>query len=125
MRAANEMSMEQFRALEKRTSKYGNQRHEIPGYGMFDSYRESKRYFELRADPNVRGLRRQVRYLLIPKTTRNRATIYFADHDYWRWDKEAQLWRHVVEDSKGIKTPVYRLKWKLMYQVYKIEVLES
>jgi hypothetical protein len=46
---------------------------------------------------------------------------YIADFVYF--DNQAQ--HAVVEDSKGMKTPEYRLKKKLMRALYGIEIVES
>ena len=44
---------------------------------------------------------------------------YIADFDYWVDGK------HVVEDVKGFKTPVYRLKKKMLKAIYGIEIRET
>ena len=45
---------------------------------------------------------------------------YIADFTYN--DKNGQL---IVEDAKGVKTPVYRLKRRMMAERYDIEIKET
>ena len=44
---------------------------------------------------------------------------YIADFVYWENDER------VVEDCKGVKTPIYRIKCKLMKAIYGIEIKET
>lgn len=82
----------------------------------FDSQRECNRYCELamlQKAGAISGLQRQVRYELIPAQkiggkTVERATAYIADFVY---DEDG---RTVVEDVKGVRTPEYKIKRKLM-----------
>lgn len=76
----------------------------------------------------VRNLRTQVSYLLIPAQTLKgrlveRACRYIADFVYQLKVSERE-WLDVVEDAKGVKTPTYRIKRKLMLQVHGIKVRE-
>jgi hypothetical protein len=71
----------------------------------------------------IRELEMQVEYLLIPSQKKpnggtERAVKYVCDFRYTRDG------RPVVEDVKGIRTPGYVIKRKLMLQVYGIEVME-
>jgi hypothetical protein len=68
---------------------------------------EANRYRELKALERagvIRELRRQVRYELIPKTSRTRARHYTADFVYL---EGAAL---VIEDVKGVMTRDYQLR---------------
>jgi len=47
-----------------------------------------------------------------------RAVNYYADFTYW------EKGRFVVEDVKGMKTDVYKLKAKLMYYRHHIKIRE-
>lgn len=103
-------------------SKYHNRKS-----GGFDSLKEKKRYYELaileRAG-KIQGLTRQVRFELIPAQYRNgkcveRAVSYIADFTYW------QNGNFVVEDTKGFKTDVYRIKKKLMLERHNIIIKET
>jgi Protein of unknown function (DUF1064) len=55
---------------------------------------------------------------------------YRADFSYKELDREhvnkggSAYWRDVVEDVKGFKTPVYRLKKKLVHAIFRIEIQE-
>ena len=101
-------------------TKYGNTK--IPTTeGTFDSKRELTRWRELQMlekAGEIHNLRRQVKFELIPKVGKNRATHYIADFVYKR-DGET-----VIEDAKGYRTEVYKLKRKLMAWVHGIEIKE-
>lgn len=107
-------------------SKYHSTPVEVNGI-RFDSKREAARYKELlllQRGHVITDLKRQVPYLLIPAQYRDgkckeRSCTYVADFTY-RYDGKL-----VVEDCKGLKTDVYRIKKKLMLWLYEIEVLET
>lgn len=102
-------------------SKYGNRRINTPE-GWFDSQRELTRWGELKLlerAGKIKDLRRQVKYELIPKIGRMRSIVYIADFVY------EEDGREVVEDSKGHRSRVYMLKWRLMQWRHNIEVLET
>lgn len=91
--------------------KYHNQKTTIDGI-VFDSKKEAKRYTVLRSLQEggyIRGLELQVPFELIPKQSGERAVKYIADFVYWDVEKNI----NVVEDVKGYKTDVYKLKRKL------------
>ena len=88
----------------------------------FQSKREGERYLFLRSEQlagRISDLRCQMAFELIPAIGKNRPTTYIADFVYK--DKNGRL---VVEDAKGVKTEVYRIKKKLMRYRYGIEVQE-
>lgn len=103
-------------------TKYGNQK--VCLYGMvFDSKKEGERYLFLRAAEKrgeIRALKTQVPFELIPAQNNGkwRATKYIADFTYYRGNEL------VVEDAKGYRTEVYRIKKKLMLWVHGIEIKE-
>lgn len=108
------------------SSKYGNKKVYIGGE-VFDSQREYNRWCELlllQRAGKISGLRRQPRFLLIPAMRDShgavRATYYIADFIYTDTEKREV----VVEDAKGFKTDVYKLKKKMMLDKYHIEVQE-
>jgi hypothetical protein len=111
--------------LGNRTSKYHNQRVTRNGR-IFDSKHEAGRYTELKLlerSGKITGLKTQVSYLLIPAQYENgkcieRSCKYVADFVYWQ---DGNL---VVEDAKGLKTDVYRIKRKLMLKEYGIKIKE-
>ena len=96
--------------------------------GGYDSKREHKRARELRfmqMDGQIRNLREQVKYVLIPAQRDahgkllERECAYKADFVY-----EDNNGKTVVEDSKGMRTPLYVVKRKLMLQVHGIKIVE-
>lgn len=102
-------------------SKYKNKKTEVDSI-MFDSIEESIRYGELKLElrnGDITDLSLQPRYLLLEKGTnamgkKYRKIEYVADFKYF--DVKEGLW--VVEDVKGFKTDVYKLKIKLFYAKY-------
>lgn len=105
-------------------NKYHNKKVYADGQ-VFDSKREYNRYCELlllQRAGQISRLQRQVAYELIPsqKTPQGtmRAVTYYADFVYQENGKT------VVEDVKGVRTDVYKLKKKLMWQVYHILITE-
>lgn len=101
--------------------KYHNSKTVIDGI-RFDSKKEAKRYLELKILEKagvIKELKRQVPYILIDKSCYGRAIKYVADFVYL---ENGQL---VVEDVKGVRTPVYKLKKRLMAEVYGIEIKET
>lgn len=102
-------------------SKYHNQKTVVDGI-MFDSKLEANRWIELKLllrAGEIEGLERQKRFTLQePFITgdgeRIRAITYVADFVY----KDRRTGRLIAEDTKGIKTDVYRLKKKLFLKAY-------
>ena len=103
-------------------SKYGAVKTEADGI-MFDSKREASRYQELRLleqAGEITNLRLQVPFELIPKSKYGMPIRYIADFTYN--DLNGQL---IGEDAKGVKTPVYRIKRRLMAELKGIEIKET
>lgn len=91
-------------------NKYGAKKVVMDGQ-VFDSKREFHRWCELRLlerAGKISDLKRQVKFELIPKQDGERACYYIADFTYY------DCGQFVVEDCKGHKTEVYRLKKKLL-----------
>jgi hypothetical protein len=104
----------------KRANKYGNKR--TNGYA---SKREAKRAEELKllqAAGDIRSLREQVPFVLIPKQVGERECKYVADFAYIECTSSGH--QLVIEDAKGYRDPVYRIKRKLMLQVHGIRIRE-
>ena len=109
-------------------SKYGNEKVEFSGQ-TFDSKREGRRYLELQMMLKgglISDLRLQVPFELIPAQrdpqtgkTIERAVNYVADFVYR--DDQGQL---IVEDAKGFRTDVYKIKRKLMLWRHGIRIRE-
>ena len=107
-------------------SKYHNKPVVIRGE-RFDSRKEYRRCCELRLlerAGEVKDLKRQVKFELIPKQESERACYYKADFVYYEKDRDG-TWKYVVEDCKGAKTDVYKMKRKLMLHVHKIKIRET
>lgn len=88
---------------------------------VFDSRREANRYAELKLlqrAGEIKNLRCQVPFELIPSQDGERAVKYIADFVYEENGKE------VVEDSKGFHPKDYIIKRKLMLWVHGIKVRE-
>ena len=108
-------------------SKYNNKKIEVDGI-TFDSRREANRYKALKLlekAGEISNIERQKRFELIPKQTDAkgitvRACCYVADFVYT--DKEG---RQIVEDVKGMRTDVYKIKKKLMLYVHGVTVIET
>lgn len=108
-------------------SKYNNRKVRCLGE-TFDSMLECERYKYLKAleqQKVISNLRRQVKYVLLPsqKDSKTRKTIereitYLADFVY---EKGSQT---IVEDVKGMKTDVYKIKRKLMLYFHGIRIKE-
>lgn len=89
-----------------------------------DSRKEAKRWVELnllQRAGEISDLRRQVKYELIPKQEGERAVTYIADFVY----TDKRTGDIVVEDCKGFKTDVYKLKRKLFQWRYNIKIKET
>ena len=100
------------------TNKYHAQK--VEWHGMrFDSKKEFNRYMELQIMEKaglISNLKRQVPYIIIPYSKWGRAIKYIADFDYMEDGK------HVLEDSKGVVTPLFKLKKRLVAERYGIEI---
>lgn len=106
-------------------TKYNATRY-IDGEERFDSKKEYLRWKQLKKmheDGEIFMLQRQVEFELIPrqvigKKVAERACKYVADFVY-RKDGIT-----IVEDVKGYKTEVYKIKKKLMLYRYGIQIRE-
>ena len=101
--------------------KYNNTKVRVDGR-LFDSKAEAARWQELQMlerAGEITELERQVEYELIPKQKGERAVKYIADFRYIDHDGKT-----VVEDTKGVRTPVWIIKRKLMLRVHGIRVRE-
>lgn len=103
----------------EKKSKYNAEKTEIDGI-KFDSVKESKRYANLKLLERagvIENLKLQPRFLLQEGFTYNghkeRKIEYVADFQY---ERNGQT---IVEDVKGMKTEVYKLKRKLFLYKYR------
>lgn len=102
-------------------SKYHAIPTEIDGI-KFASRKEALRYRQLslmERGKAIQDLKMQVAYPLIKKSKYGREIKYVADFTYY---ENGHL---VVEDVKGVRTPVYKLKKRLMAEIYNIEIKET
>lgn len=94
--------------------------------GKFDSGLEYKRWVYLKAleqSGEIKNLVRQVPYTLIPSQYKDgkvlfREMKYVSDFEY----DVVETGEHVVEDVKGMVLPVFKVKQKLMYYQFGVEV---
>ena len=124
-------------------SKYHNEKVVVDGI-KFDSKREAKRYQQLKLMEkayDIVNLKRQVKYELIPAQYIDgkcveRAMTYTSDFEYdvlkdlrqksVMVDPRAKtIGEHVVEDCKGHRTEVYKIKKKMMLYRYGIRITET
>lgn len=108
------------------TSKYNNRRFEFAGH-TFDSKKEAHRYRDLKlreAAGEIYDLQIQAHYsLCCPSAIRHNesseVSVYIADFTYHEDN------RMIVEDCKGYRTALYRLKKKWMLLQYGITIRET
>lgn len=101
-------------------SKYSAIKTEVDGY-LFASRREAARYSELKIlekAGEISDLELQPQY---PCVVNGKLICkYIADFRYTS-NKRGNV---VIEDAKGFKTPVYRLKKKMVEAIYNIIIVE-
>ena len=105
-----------------KTNKYHNTKFTADGY-TWDSNAEYNRYCELKLlerAGRITALERQKEFTLIEKSAYGRKIVYRADFVYQMDGKT------VVEDvkSEATKTPLYKLKKRLLAEKYGIEIVE-
>ena len=104
-------------------SKYRAERTTV-GDMKFDSKKEARRFMELTLMEKakaIQDLKTQVAFPLIPKSKYGKEIKYVADFTYY---EDGKL---VVEDTKSpvTRTPLYRLKKRLLAEKYGIEIKET
>lgn len=122
----------------KNKPKYKNRKVNIDGV-EFDSMKEYWRYSELKlleSTGHIKGLQRQVKYILLPAQREpdivgkrggvkkgrllEREVAYYADFVYTDADTGALI----VEDTKGMRTTEYIIKRKMMLFFHGIRIKE-
>lgn len=101
-------------------SKYGAVRTEYAGR-VYASKAEARRAVELEASRMaglIDSLEEQVAFPLVVQGVK--VGTYVCDFQY----REVATGRLVVEDIKGFRTPVYRLKKKLVKALYGVDIHE-
>jgi hypothetical protein len=100
-------------------SKYRAIKTEVDGI-TFASKKEAKRYQELRLLEKagvIQDLRLQPKFEI--SVNGEHICDYIGDFNY------VENGKVVIEDTKGVRTPVYRLKKKLVHALYKFDILET
>jgi len=88
----------------------------------FDSKKEARRYLQLKLLVRagaITDLELQPKFDLMVNGTK--CGFYKADFRY----VDVSLNKVIIEDVKGMKTPVYNLKKKLIKAIYGIEIFET
>lgn len=116
------MKSKEYQELVKRKgrSKYHNKPCYVDGL-FFQSKKEATQYSILKLrlrDGEIRDLKCQVTFLL--EVNGILICKYRADFVY----EEVASYRQIIEDVKGYRTDLYKLKKKLMYALYGIEIQE-
>lgn len=116
-------------------NKYGAKKTVVDGI-TFDSKREAERWLELKLllrAGEISNLERQKKFVLIPAFTKEilypiskikkfRECSYIADFVY----VDNQTGQTVVEDAKGYKTEIYKLKKKWFEYLYEdLTIIET
>ena len=108
-------------------NKFGNKRTEVDGI-KFASRHEANRYVELKYMERIgliKDLQLQRVFTLIGEQRDSKGRIlerpvkYIADFVYKDTNGKT-----VVEDAKGLRTDVYKIKRKLMLMIYGIQIRE-
>lgn len=107
-------------------SKYHNKKVIYNGI-TFDSIKEKNRYIELKLLERaglIKNLKLQYEFELQPAFILNKKKIrkisYIADFYYF----DNELKDYIIEDTKGMRTEVYRIKKKMFEFKYKKEIRE-
>lgn len=122
--------------------KYHNKKIKVDGI-IFDSKKEAVRYKELKILEKagiIHDVQRQVKYVLIPAQYEPTSSVYVKGNNKGKPKKGKLIEREcayyadfvyiengetVVEDTKGVKTPEYIIKRKLMLYVHNIKIKET
>ena len=97
-------------------NKYSNKKTVVDNI-RFDSKKEAARYCELKLLKKgkiIKDLILQPRFELQEKFNGERAIVYVADFMYYDNEKQTTI----VEDVKGIKTEIYKIKRKMFLFKY-------
>jgi hypothetical protein len=132
------MAWRNYRLPSSGGGKFHNKKVTVEGE-TFDSKREASRWLELKMlqrAGRISNLERQKKFVLIPaqyepeitgprggkKKGRllEREVAYIADFVYWDEEKH----EFEVEDTKGVRTPEYIIKRKLMLWLKGIKIIE-
>lgn len=111
--------------MKKQGNKFKARKVEYDGY-IFDSNKEFERYLvlkDLQKQEKIKSLKVHPEFVIINENEKYKAVIYKGDFAY-----EDPFRYHVIEDVKGLKKgaaySLFKIKQKLMYSIYGIEVVE-
>lgn len=116
----------QFRSEVAKASKMRNVPTPVGGI-VFSSKWEAHRWTELRLEEKTGFIRKLVRQRPFAVVVNDLLVCqYVADFVYERLERfgAGEPWQRVVEDTKGMRTEMYRLKKKLMRACLGIEIHE-
>jgi len=118
------LTISQYKALTKKKPKYGNKKKVVDGI-RFDSTKEAERYKVLKLLGKAGKIRAlQVHPLLRLVVNGRHVCDYEGDFSYYL----PETGQRVIEDVKSEitrKNRAYRIKVKLVYACYGIEILET
>jgi hypothetical protein len=117
METLNPTQVQEFLKLPKKKSKYRARRVRLDGI-WFDSKAEAARYVQLKCCElagDIRNFKIHPRFALTKKIT------YVADFEYDLTEVSVR----VVEDVKGFRNRVYKIKAELMREKLGIHILET
>lgn len=115
-----------MRKMFSRCGKYGA-RKIVCTDGKFDSGLEFKRWIylkQLQQNGEITNLKRQIPYTLIPSQKDKNGKVLYREVKYvsdFEYDI-VSTGEHIVEDTKGVILPIFKLKQKLMYFFFGIQV---
>ena len=100
-------------------SKYKNRKVKLDGY-TFDSQAEANRYAELKLLQRANKIECLALQPAYPFYINNKLMFtYYADFHY-----QNEHGNVIIEDVKGVRTPVYKLKRKIIEARYGIKITE-
>lgn len=102
-------------------TKYNARKTEVDGY-VFDSAAESRRYRELKVLERIGEIKNLVLQPAFKCVVNGvHICIYYADFQYCR----VMTGETMIEDVKGVRTPIYQLKKKLVEAIHGITISET
>jgi len=113
------MPLDQYRQISGKKSKYGAVKATVDGI-KFDSAKEAARYQVLKTlerTGHIQSLILQPRFDLVINDIK--CGFYKADFEY------VNNGERIIEDVKGMKTPIYNLKKKLVKAIHNIDIYET
>ena len=109
--------------IAKKASKYGNRKTYCTARHLHDSGKESRRCEELMLLEKGGEIEKLVQQPIFPLHGISGAKVCIYRADFAFVDARTNV--TVVEDCKGMKTPIYRLKAKMMKAEYGIVISET